>query len=188
MKVMFLDHDGVICLEQNWGSRFKKAGMSPSSHISRFDELSLFHRYDNFYRGAVGVVNSIIERTGCEIVISSDWRIWSSLEDLGEYYLNQGIIKKPIGYTPVLSDIDQSHLSDFNWSRNIREESAQVRSFEILDWLKNNKVQSWVAVDDMNMRGDSTWGLGGNFIWTPRSREGISQSGVLEKIVKILNR
>ena len=24
MKVIFLDHDGVICLSGNWGSRFKK--------------------------------------------------------------------------------------------------------------------------------------------------------------------
>jgi hypothetical protein len=24
MKVIFLDHDGVICLQNNWGSRHKK--------------------------------------------------------------------------------------------------------------------------------------------------------------------
>jgi len=28
MKVIFLDHDGVICLSSEWGNRFKKQDKS----------------------------------------------------------------------------------------------------------------------------------------------------------------
>jgi hypothetical protein len=49
MKVIFLDHDGVICLSDNWGNRFKKQkdwgnrklSMSPLS-------MPVEYRFDNF--------------------------------------------------------------------------------------------------------------------------------------------
>ena len=86
MKVIFLDHDGVICLSTEWGSRFKnKEGLD-----------SIF---DRFYDKAIKALNQIIEETDCEIVISSDWRFHANLEELGEYYTSQGISKKPIGFT-----------------------------------------------------------------------------------------
>ena len=74
------------------------------------------------------------------------------------------------------------------------------RSIEILDWLeKHPEVTNWVAVDDLNMSIDylskhfthkdpdnnEKPGLT-NFVHTPRSNEGIKQSGVKEKILKFL--
>jgi hypothetical protein len=69
---------------------------------------------------------------------------------------------------------------------------------EIGHWLENHpEVTHWVAVDDLNMsaeflskyfskdESDENPGLS-NFVLTPRSREGIKQSGVKEKILKFL--
>jgi hypothetical protein len=62
--------------------------------------------------------------------------------------------------------------------------------------MDNPEITQWVAVDDLHMgkhvenskygafdRDD--WGLT-NFVWTPRSSEGIKQSGVKDKILKYL--
>ena len=46
MKIIFLDNDGVICLSENWGSRFKKARKHMiDNNISEYafaDENDLF--------------------------------------------------------------------------------------------------------------------------------------------------
>jgi hypothetical protein len=67
----------------------------------------------------------------------------------------------------------------------------QSRSLEILQYLRDNpEVTEWVAVDDLDMgrNGEDwkNWGLT-NFVLTPKSTEGIKQSGVKEKIVNYLN-
>jgi hypothetical protein len=54
MKVIFLDHDGVICLSTEWGSRFKnKEGLDST--------------FDRFNDKALKVLNEIIDETDCEI-------------------------------------------------------------------------------------------------------------------------
>lgn len=203
MKVIFLDNDGVICLSNNWGSRFKKQRAfftkdNPRKGLS--DEGPVDVRFDNFDKKAVGVLNSIIEETDAEIVVSSDWRFHATLEELGDYYESNGIIKRPIGVTEMFHFRDwlkEGFIRDhgeFPWSRTYDLE--QQRHFEIKKWLKNNgeTVTHWVAVDDLNMGieintqfglTERDWGLE-NFVWTPRSNEGIKQSGVKQKILKYL--
>ena len=195
MKVIFLDHDGVICLFDNWGTRLKKQKEWGKRRLSMGPlEIPLEYRFDNFDKKAVEVLNSILEKTGAEIVVSSDWRFHASLEELGEYYLSQGISKKPIDVTKRLGECDQP--TDFPWSKTFDLE--QSRSLEINQYLKDHpEITNWVAVDDLNMGiphtheswGEMTmddWGLT-NFVHTPKSSEGIKQSGVKEKIIKILN-
>mgnify|MGYP000985782043 CR=1 FL=1 len=41
---------------------------------------------------AVKVLNEVLEQTGAELVVSSDWRLHATLEELGEYYLSKGIL------------------------------------------------------------------------------------------------
>lgn len=166
MKVLFLDHDGVICLAAQWGSRFKnKEGLD-----------SVFDRFDP---KAIRILNEIIEKTDCEIVISSDWRFHATLEQMQELYRIRGIKKVPIDYT-----------RDFS---STLEKAAESRSWEILDWVKAHpEVTHWVAVDDLDMSehfgpisGNYTFGFK-NFVLTPRSYEGIKQCGIKEKIMKFL--
>ena len=179
MKVIFLDHDGVICLLNNFGSRSKKNGYIGLNS-------SIESRFDNFDQKAVKVLNSIIEETDCEIVVSSDWRTWATLEEMGQYYLLQGIIKQPIGYTTRVLPAGLVY-----YHRDT--ESEETRSYEIQEWLKEHpEVTNWVAVDDLNMRvrcifdnGDYMWGLP-NFVHTPISTEGIKQTGIKDKIISFL--
>jgi len=184
-KVIFLDNDGVICLYSEWGSRYKKrkAYSNPNPDIKA---VPVEFRLDNFNKKAIDVLNEILEETGAEIVVSSDWRFHATLEELGEYYLSQGIIKKPISITPNTLPLD---LKYFNRNTDLEE----TRSYEILEWLKEHpEVTHWVAIDDLDMSerfGDISsnlkWGLK-NFVHTPKPNEGIKQTGVKEKILKFL--
>lgn len=180
-KVLFLDHDGVICLGNNFGSRYKKQRKVYNKNNPRplQSELPYNLRFDNFDKKAVKVLNSIIKETDCEVVVSSDWRYHCTLEEMGLYYKEQGIIKPPIGFTEKLKDFDPSiWQKKFRWYAKLEEE----RSLEIKHWLsKNPDVNSWVAVDDLNMSNFLS-----NFVFTPKYLEGVKQSGVKDKVLSFL--
>lgn len=190
MKILFLDHDGVICLSNNWGSRYKKqkkwGGRKMSMTLS---EVPIQYRFDNFDKKAIKVLNEVLTETGAEIVVSSDWRSWATVEQMGDYYESQGIIKRPIDYTSNV--IDQEKIT---WHRAWDLEGT--RSLEIQAWLNDHpEVTNWVAIDDLNMAKtgldygiefEHEWGLD-NFVLTPKENEGIKQSGIKEKLIKILN-
>jgi hypothetical protein len=196
MKVIFLDNDGVICLANNWGSRYKKQHKWGGRKLSMSsNEIPTQYRFDNFDKGAIKILNEILEETGAEIIVSSDWRFHANLEELGEYYLSQGIIKKPIGVTDMFKDIFPKEWSGLRF----RAELELERSMEIQHWVDNHsEITHWVAVDDLDMSvqflgdrfsakdgSDSKPGLT-NFVHTPRSSEGIKQCGINEKIIKFL--
>ncbi len=162
MKVLFLDHDGVICLSTEWGSRFKnKEGLDST--------------FDRFNAKAIKVLNEIIEETDCEIVISSDWRFHARLPQMQELYNIRGIKKVPFDYT----------RGDIDWKQFISvhpgNELEVTRCLEIEDWVKAHpQITHWVAVDDMDLSRLE------HFVQTPRSKEGIKQCGIKERILKHL--
>lgn len=188
MKVIFLDNDGVVCLAQQWGTRFSKQRKAKNEE----EKALIKNNLDNLDRKAVIVLNSILEETGAEYVISSDWKKHATLEELGDYYISQGLIKKPIDFTPRFKEIEKDVT--FNaWRRD--EYLEQERSFEIQAWLKAHpEVEEWVAIDDMHLgyvanfgygELERVWGLT-NFVWTPDSNQGIKQTGIKEKILNFL--
>jgi hypothetical protein len=166
MKVLFLDHDGVICLSNNWGGRTKKWVKYQSENLDVSKEKKdapVSVRFDDFDTKAIKILNEILEETGCEIVVSSDWKLQATLEELCDYYESQGIIKRPIALTPNLID-------------------CTVHG--------HPEITHWVSVDDLNMGkiGEpwkDVWAID-NFVLTPRSSEGIKQSGVKKKILNYL--
>ncbi len=172
MKVIFLDNDGVLCLHDNWGKRFDKMGdFLKKNPNTKINDMPVSVRFDDFDKKAVKVLNEVLKLTGAEIVVSSDWRYHASLKELGEYYLEQGISKKPIGFTEDLRG-KPVKMGDLE----------RLRSLEIKNWVeKHPEVTNWVAVDDLNLGNDL-----GNFVLTPRKREGIKQCGVKDKILKFL--
>ena len=189
MKVIFLDIDGVICLSNNWGGRSKKWAKyrSKNPETSRYiDDAPVEVRFDDFDKKAIKVLNEILEETGAEIVMSSDWKCHANLEELGEYFLSQGILKKPVGVTKMLGQCNQPE--NYPWLR--KWDVEQSRSLEILQYLFDHpEVSQWVAVDDLDMGKNGEewkdWGLD-NFVLTPSRTEGIKQSGIKEKIIKFL--
>jgi hypothetical protein len=196
MKVIFLDNDGVVCLSTNWGSRYKKRKKWGSRKLSMTSrEIPVEYRFDDFDKKALKILNEILEQTGAEIIVSSDWRFHANLEELGEYYLSQGIIKKPIAVTNMFKDIFPSEWSQLRFRADLELE----RSMEIQHWVDNHsEITHWVAVDDLDMSvqflGDRFSARDGsdlqpgltNFVHTPRSSEGIKQCGVKEKVLKFL--
>lgn len=195
MKVIFLDNDGVICLANNWGSRFKKReAVDRNPHLDS-NLQSVEYRFDDFDEKAIKVLNEILEETGAEIVVSSDWRHHATLKELGEYYLSQGIIKAPIAVTSLTEYIDPELWKILRYRADIELE----RSIEINNWInKHPEITHWVAVDDLNMsvkylsdRFTHRDGLNEkpgltNFVHTKKSNEGIKQGGIKEKILKYL--
>jgi len=146
MKIIFLDHQGVMRIDKH---------PNPGQLI-------------NFDTECVFVLNSILKKTDAEIVISSDWKYWVSLEEMGLFYLKQGIIKKPIDYTPKTK----------KYSFQIYNKQ---RSEEILLWLSNKEnITNWIAIDDLNMKQYLK-----NFV-SSESDKGIKQIGIKEEILKFL--
>jgi hypothetical protein len=196
MKIIFLDHDGVICLSTEWGGRFKKqreAGRKLSQSVA---SLPVKSRFDNFNKKAIKVLNEILEETNAEIVVSSDWKRWATVEEMGEYYESQGIKKKPIAFTPNLGECTWyigAYPAGFIWSR--AWELEQTRTIEIKQYLVDHpEITNWVSIDDLRMGKtgldysetyEHEWGLD-NFVETPKGSEGIKQSGIKEKILNYL--
>ena len=170
MKILFLDHDGVVCLSKQWGKRNSKKNKAKG-------EI-----FDPFCPKAISVLNEIIEKTDCEIVVSSDWRLYCDLSKMKQIYFNRGVYKTPIGYTVSFSDMDEDILEETKEYKNIYKIAAKVREKEIQHWLDTHpNATSWVAVDDLPMNKLKS------FVHTIRPNEGIKQKGIKEKIIKILN-
>lgn len=187
MKILFLDFDGVMCLSTEWGGRSKKKAKYLKEFPGTYAEnMPAWVRMDNFNDKAVKVLNSILEQTGAEIVVSSDWKLYCTLDELKEMFTKYGVVKQPIDVTPNIPlKYDKSYYTE--------GELAEYRSMEVKQWLKEHpEVTHWVAVDDLplgEMFGPISGNyLGGlkNFVLTPKSSEGIKQSGIKEKILKFL--
>ena len=188
MKVIFLDNDGVICLANNWGSRVNKRKKDKISLVMNDPDVEAKYRFDYFDKKAVKVLNQVLEETGTEIVVSSDWRLYGTLEELGDYYLSEGIIKKPIAFTKRYIGCDKP--DEFEWFRSTMYE--QQRCIEVRQYLTDHpEITHWVCVDDLSLGEDDgygfkrNWGLS-NFVHTPRENEGIKQAGVKEKLLEYL--
>ena len=189
MKILFLDNDGVICLHNNWGGRTKKWSKYRSANPESSPNLKdapVEIRFDDFDKKAIKILNEILQETGAEIVVSSDWKLHATLEELGDYYEAQGIIKRPIAITPNLHEFDPNANDLFVWKRWLEKK----RILEIQEYLeKNPDITHWVAVDDLNMSPGANGGYGlENFVLTPRSTEGIKQLGIKEKINNFLTK
>ena len=169
MKVLFLDHDGVICLRGQWGKRNSKKAKKRGDF------------FDPFCQKAINSINHILKETSCEIVVSSDWRLYKDLSYMQDMYLKRGVSKAPIAYTEVFSINDKDIFEETKEYKDYSQALARVREKEILNWINNNNAESWCAVDDLFMNKLKF------FVHTPLCSEGVKQAGIVEKIINILN-
>ena len=114
-NILFLDHQGVLYTGEYFSDKKLRA----------------------FNVECVNILNDIISETNCDIVVSSDWKLWTSLIDMQKFYSIQGIIK-PIDYTPSHPLLDIKNI-------------AEHRANEIATWLNNNHVSKWFTIDDLDM-------------------------------------
>ena len=180
MKVIFLDHDGVVCTSLQWGTRLTKQRNWAKKHSSTLDEAKKLpiNRMDNFDKKAVKILNEILDETGAEIVVSSDWKLHCSLEEMQELYTIYGVNKVPIGMTKDLASFDPYTADLFIWKRWLE----RARMVEIRKYLEEHpEIEQWVSIDDLEMFELV------NFVHTPRSSEGIKQTGIKKLIIEKLN-
>jgi hypothetical protein len=155
MRILFLDIDGVICTTSCYGR-----GKNNKWGTYMFDSK------------CVALLNFIIQETGAEIILSSDWRNQHTLSEMREIFAHNGVIRGPIGYTPSLKSYNGMNLEG-------------GRADEIELWVKTHIWKDdvkWVAIDDLNMSER----LFPNFVHCPREQEGIKRTGIKEKILEIL--
>jgi hypothetical protein len=150
MKIIFLDHQVVIYLGK---------AIWPDGKPTLLD----------FDQGSVSILNEIITEVDCEIVVSSDWKTWVDLPKMKSFYIKQGIIKPPIGYTPIT---------------NIKclDDIAYLRAKEIRKWLDSTEnITSWTAIDDLDMRKHLS-----NFVWVEDSEKGLKEEGIKKRVINYL--
>ena len=160
MKILFLDHYGVLCLS-------KKTITRTELSMPAEDEFNDVDVFDDFDKDAVDILNNIIEITEAEIVISSDWKRHTTLDGMCEFYQKQGIKKLPLDYTTWLPGASTYH---------------EQRATEINTWLEQHpETTQWAAIDDLYM---GTWLT--NFVWTKNVHVGIKDITVQQQLLDIL--
>lgn len=145
MKILFLDHQGVLYTKDH-----------P-------DHKTL----DHFDVHCISVLNEILRQDpNIDIVVSSDWKHWVTLEEMQEFYRQQGINKQPIAFT-------KTHKGG---------SIEKQRAAEILDWVDENDIKEWVALDDLDM---TSYLPDSNFVLIVEPKTGLdhrSKNKVVEKL------
>ena len=193
MKIIFLDHDGVICYPPKWGTRYKKQNqfveLNPYFKNKRALDMPPEIRFDDFNPEAVDILNEILKESDAEIIVSSDWNRQATLAELQDLYHTRGIIKKPVGITRKYDyedfkkrgyDVMQPKM-DRNYSQDLKR-VLEIRAF----MQEVPGISKWVAVDDM-LLGSYWWDEDGleNFVHTTYTL-GLTQKGVKEEILSYL--
>ena len=191
-KFIFLDHDGVMCMRREQGTRFTKIkrwnleNPDQAVYYTNQDQshVPIAIRFDDFNKvDAVRVLNDILLESGADIIVSSDWRLHCTLEEMQDFYKQMGVIKAPIGMTELYS-----HTDDFDRKGYTLEDQ---RSIEIEKYINLHKPDKWVAIDDMDLSekfgdisGNKISGLK-NFVKCKPS-EGLKKLGMKKKIMQFL--
>lgn len=161
-STLILDIDGVLSTHNEFNRNTKK--FQEKCPIA--NDLAIPYPFNG---KCVDVLNEIICETDCEIVLSSDWRKYWSLEDIDKIFKFNNIFKSPFAYT----DIDPVSISDYEMNR----------MHEIKKYIDENAISSYVIIDDL----DLSLMFPNRFVRTNMS-EGIKQLGVKNKILTILNK
>lgn len=152
MKYIFLDIDGVLATNSTYG-----VGTKNKWGCYMFDVK------------CVAVFNFILQETGAEIILSSDWRVHYTLQEMREIFAHNGVLRGPIGFTSKLRTYDTTNLES-------------IRADEIRAWLDLHAWKDdvkWVVIDDLNM---DEW-LHPNFVLCPNHQDGIKRKGLREIII-----
>lgn len=156
MKILFLDVDGVLNSDEyyNYIRPIRKNLKFPDTKIDP---------------DAVNLLNYIVSKTGCEIVVSSAWRFGKSINALVSLFHEMGIEKDIFDMTKW----DATTLTDVN-----------PRGDEIQEWLDENKdiVTNYAILDDSYAMNDEQLPY---TVFTD-DKVGLTEENA-EKIIRILN-
>ncbi len=158
MKIIFLDIEGVLITINN--------GLNETIDNNKgHDEHTIFDA------AAVRNLNRLIEVSDALIVVTSSWRLTSSVTELVTI-LEAGGVKNPpiIGVTPYVSD---------------GEPRRSHRGKEILAWLTYNpSVTDYVVIDDCDY--DNLTGIPRERIIRTTYRDGFGTEDAYRRAVEVL--
>lgn len=157
-KYIFLDIDGVLATTNQY--RTNKKTWHPTLDCYRFDEK------------CVKVFNEIIKKTDPIIILSSDWKYHYTIDQMNEIFEWNNINAKVSDVTP----------SSWGVMFTSMQQLEECRAYEINKYAIGHEITKWVAIDDLNLK---PW-IPSNFVHCTRANEGIKQSGLKDKILKIL--
>lgn len=166
MSIIFLDIDGVLATHKQYMMNRKK--FWDKNDIAK--ELRIPYPFDP---KCVKIFNEILDATGADIVLSSDWKEHFSLEDLDLIFKFNGVNKSPI-------DITTSEIASFG-------NQTMNRAFQIGEYVTRNNITNYVVIDDLN--------VGKYMVITDEVHkfvltddfEGLKQLSIKNKIINILN-
>jgi len=160
--IIFLDIDGVLTTYYEYSKSRKKF----------WDKHEFAHELNipySFNPGCVKVLNEILEKTDADIVLSSDWRTHWTLQELVNIFKFNKVIKFPMDVTDVLPT-SMSYLE--------RNRGSEIRTYIQV----HPALDRYVIVDDLDL---SKFVPVEHFVRTIE-REGLKQSNIKQKILKIL--
>lgn len=152
-KVIFLDIDGPLATDEC----FAKTEMKFGKRLYKWNE------------NCVKVLNEILNETGAEIVLSSDWRKYFTMDELDQIFKWNNVDKSPVAITDELK-------------HRFSSSNDEDRIYQLDRFLKNNEIKNWVCVDDLDLNSD----LVKNFVRV-ETELGLSADGVKEKLILFLN-
>ena len=159
MKILFLDIDGVLALPKNYATQRNKLH-AKDRHAKG---LGVPYMWDE---KCVIALNRFIRMNDLEIVLSSDWRMHFTMDEIDMIFKINGVAKSPIGFTVLGGKMSAS--LEYN------------RVAEIEEWVEINRVAMWCAVDDMDLSK-----LGTRFVQTDE-RMGFAEKDFIEKMENAL--
>lgn len=165
MKVIFLDIDGPLA----WGTWF-------DGKVKIETDFTIPYPW---VQGECDSLSRIIKATDAKIVLSSDWRLYYSIEQMRDIFTHYGIPNVIIDYTS-------------RYKVKMSSSGRMDRAKQILNWVKENKPEAWVAIDDYNLEYEFFMeGYNDNYIATRGDHsEGISSTISSQEydIINILNK
>lgn len=166
MKIIFLDIDGVLATHiQFMMNRTKFRKKHPEA-----EELRIPYPFDE---DCVKIFNEIIEETGADIVLTSDWKHHWDLEGIDKVFKYNQVVKSPFAFT------ENDAKSFGNITLN--------RAWEIDLYIRANDVDNFVVIDDLWVDRYMKFGVDEGRIIRTKDMEGLKQTGIKDKIITRLN-
>lgn len=167
MKKIFLDIDGVLATHNQYMMNRKK--FQDKNSIAK--ELNIPYPFDP---KCVKIFNKILDETGADIVLSSDWKLHFSLEDIDKIFKFNGVNKSPID-TTINDDASMSN-------------QTMNRAFQIGEYTTRNNITNYVVIDDLNVGKYMVITNEEDKFFLTDDFEGIKKVGLKDKIIKKLNK
>jgi hypothetical protein len=136
-KIIFIDIDGPLAWG-TWGDG--KLSLNEGSHM--------FTIPYPWVEEDCQALQKILIETNAEMVLSSDWKKHFTLRQMRRVFQYYGVDPYRL--------IDITTHQDL-WKKLSRPSIDWERSAEITKWVKDNKITNWIAIDDLNLKGQFKW-------------------------------